>query len=108
MSSWEALAWAKKQTVGNSLRKFILVLLCEKTDELFSCFPGRKKLASEAECSPSMIVEHQRALEKAGLITIVEQFRANGSQTTNRIYINHPNAPHVQGISEVEPSGGFI
>ncbi|CUU61278.1 hypothetical protein Ga0074812_1728, partial [Parafrankia irregularis] len=97
MSSWDALSWAKKQQVGNPVRKLILILMCEKVDATFACYPSAKKLAREAECSRSTVIEHQRVLEvELGLVTIAPQSRANGSQSSNRIYINHPDAPHMQ------------
>ncbi|KJE19714.1 hypothetical protein FF36_05969, partial [Frankia torreyi] len=100
MSSWEALSWAKRQKVGNPLRKLILILMCEKVDANFACWPSARLIAAEAECSRATVIEHQRALElELGMVTIVPQYRANGSQTSNRIYINHPDAPHVRDVT---------
>ncbi len=71
--------------------------MCEKVDANFACWPSARLIAAEAECSRATVIEHQRALElDLGLVTIVPQYRPNGSQTSNRIYINHPDAPHVR------------
>lgn len=107
MSSWQSLAWGKKQQVGNPIRKLIFILLCEKADETFSCFPSSATLATEAECSRRSVVDHQHALEEVGLITIVAQRRDSGARTVNRIYLNHPDAPHMTGGRPPEPREGL-
>jgi hypothetical protein len=49
MSGFKALAWAKDQSAGSPLGKLVLILLAERADERFSCFPGVELLALEAD-----------------------------------------------------------
>lgn len=97
MSSWKALDWARERRVGSHVRKLLLVLMCEKVNERFELYPARKQLAHECEIATSTLVEHQRALDEAGLITVIERVRTNGAQGRTTVAINHPAAPHMNG-----------
>jgi hypothetical protein len=88
MSSWEALAWAKKQEAGNPAKKLILLLLAEKCDEDFTCFPSISKLSMEAELTKRPTQTAIQALKDAGLLCIQARGRENGSQTSNRYHLH--------------------
>jgi DNA-binding transcriptional MocR family regulator len=46
--SWKALDWATDSEVGSSTTKFILLLLANKADENFSCYPSIRTLMAES------------------------------------------------------------
>lgn len=118
MSSWEALSWAKQQRAGSPLGKAALLLLAERCDERFSCFPGVKTLAAEAEATEAGIRKVLAMLAAElkdgdevlrGPLIVVERGRQrpNGSCTTNRYRLNHPNAPHLFGaVGPVDDAAG--
>lgn len=111
MSSWKALAWAKNQQAGSALAKVVLLLLAERADERFSCYPSLATLAEEADSNPRSVRRVLRTLEERGLITTVARTRESGSSTSNRYFISHPEAPHVEGVSsayEAVSAGGQI
>ena len=118
MSSWKALAWAQDVQAGSPLGKLVLVLLCARADESFSCFPGVKTIAGEAEASRAGVqnalamlreplvreVDGRPVLVRGPLITVVQRYRPNGAQTTPRYLLNHPEAPHITGAGSVDNS----
>jgi hypothetical protein len=111
MSSWKALAWAKNQPAGSALAKVVLLLLAERADERYSCFPNLATLAEEADSNRRSVRRVIRSLEERGLITTVARTRESGVSTSNRYFINHPEAPHVEGVSsayEAVSVGGQI
>ena len=71
--SWKALDWATDSDIGTPTMKLILILLANKADERFSCFPSVKTLAAESGAGRSTVLNALNMLEKAGLITRVAQ-----------------------------------
>jgi Helix-turn-helix domain len=100
MSSWKALSWAKDQRAGSTLNKLVLILLAERADERFSCYPSVKTLAEEAEATPRGVRAALRRLEADGYLTTVARQRSNGARTSSRYYLSHPDAPHVSAVDD--------
>ena len=92
--SWGALAWATDLDVGSSAAKFILILLANKADENFSCYPSIRTLMAESNAGRSTVLRALRDLETRGFISRRPQFHDPGAQRSTR-YLNHPLAPHL-------------
>lgn len=93
--SWSALTWATDANVGPTTTKFILILLANKADENFSCYPSIGTLMTEANASRSTVLRALKNLEQQGFITRRPQFHDSGAQRSSRYYLNHPLAPHI-------------
>lgn len=92
--SWGAVAWATDSEIGSSKAKFILVLLANKADENFSCYPSVRTLMAESDASRSTVLRALKYLEARGFITRRAQFHDSGARRSTRYYLNHPRAPH--------------
>jgi Helix-turn-helix domain len=92
--SWGALAWATDLDVGSSAAKFILILLANKADENFSCYPSIRTLMAESNAGRSTVLRALRDLETRGFISRRPQFHDSGARRSTR-YLNHPLAPHL-------------
>ncbi|MEK9767819.1 MAG: helix-turn-helix domain-containing protein [Betaproteobacteria bacterium] len=87
MMSWDALAWAAKQSAGGATDKLILLLLADFADENGSCYPSHKTIATRAECGVSTVERALKRLQQRGLLVISPRFdKSNGGsnrQTSN-------------------------
>ena len=82
--SHEAIDWAIKQEAGgNAPRKLILILLANRADDAWVCWPSRRLLAEESGLSVRQVVRHLASLEEDGLIRRVPWQRADGGQGAN-------------------------
>jgi hypothetical protein len=93
--SWGALAWATDLDVGSSAAKFILILLANKADENFSCYPSTRTLMAESNAGRSTVLRALRDLETRGFISRRPQFHDSRARRSTRYYLNHPSAPHL-------------
>jgi len=66
--SFQAMAWAVKQKVGNATGKAILLMLANYADENGTCFPSQQTLATECECSKRSILDWLQKFEDMGMI----------------------------------------
>ena len=80
--------------VGSSTTKFILLLLANKADENFSCYPSIRTLMAESDAGRSTVMRALKELEASGFITRQPQFHDSGARRSSRYYLNHPLAPH--------------
>ncbi|MBI2699462.1 MAG: helix-turn-helix domain-containing protein [Mycobacterium sp.] len=94
--SWEALAWAKDSDISQPVAKFILVLLANKADENFSCYPSIRTLMTESGAGRSTVLRALSHLETRGFMTRHPQFHDSGARRSTRYYLNHPRAQHLQ------------
>lgn len=95
--SWKALDWATDiDDVGSPTMRLILILLANKADERFSCFPSVRTLMTESCAARSTVLNALNLLEQAGLITRVAQYHESGARRSSRYFLNHPQAPHMQ------------
>lgn len=77
-------ALAMKQVGLKPATKIVLYWLAEHYNgETRECFPSHKRLALLCEMTERSIRTHIEFLEKAGLLTKRENYRSNGSQTSN-------------------------
>jgi DNA-binding transcriptional ArsR family regulator len=98
----EAQTWARAQTVGNSLQKCVLIELGNYADEEWSCFPGVKQLARTIEVTDRSVRAAISSLEEAEFISIKTRIRENRSHSSNRYYLNSPDAPHIREDLDLE------
>ena len=93
--SCSALAWATDSDVGSSAAKFILILLANKADENFSCYPSIRTLMAESNAGRSTVLRALRDLETRSFISRRPQFHDSSARRSTRYYLNHPLAPHL-------------
>jgi DNA-binding transcriptional MocR family regulator len=103
--SWKAVDWATDSHVGTSAAKFILILLANKADENFSCYPSIRTLMAESGAGRSTVLRALRELETRGFITRRPQFHDSGARRSTRYYLNHPQAPHISPDPDTTPPG---
>ena len=101
--SWKALDWATDSEVGSSTTKFILLLLANKADENFSCYPSIRTLMAESDAGRSTVMRALKELEASGFITRQPQFHDSGARRSSRYYLNHPLAPHCSPVPIRDP-----
>ena len=103
--SWSALAWATGSDVGSSAAKFILILLANKADKNYSCYPSIRTLMTESNAGRSTVLRALKDLETRGFISRRPQFHNSGARRSTRYYLNHPLAPHLSRSPDLGPSG---
>jgi len=103
--SWKALDWATDLAIANPTAKFILILLANKADENFSCYPSVHTLMEESCAARSTVFRAIDQLEAWGYITRQSRFHDSGAQRSTRYYLNHPAAPHLFPDPTVTPPG---
>ena len=101
--SWSALAWATDSDVGSSAAKFILILLANKADENYSCYPSIRTLMAESNAGRSTVLRALKDLETRGFISRRPQFHDSGARRSTRYYLNHPLAPHLSPSPDLDP-----
>lgn len=87
--------WATDLDIDSPTAKFVLLLLANKADENFSCFPSVSTLMAESSAGRSTVLRALKKLEVDGCITRKAQFHDSGAQRASRYYLNHPLAPHL-------------
>jgi hypothetical protein len=103
--SWKALDWATDINVGSPTMRLILILLANKTDEQFSCYPSVRTLMAESCAARSTVLKALNRLEHEGFITRVAQYHESGAQRCSRYFLNHPDAPHLKAGPDSGPPG---
>ena len=101
--SWSALAWATDSDVGSSAAKFIRILLANKADENYSCYPSIRTLMAESNAGRSTVLRALKDLETRGFISRRPQFHDSGARRSTRYYLNHPLAPHLSPSPDPGP-----
>lgn len=76
--SFQAMAWAVKQKVGNATGKAILLMLANYADEAGQCFPSQETLATECECSKRSVLDWLQKFEDMGILSRDRRHGAGG------------------------------
>lgn len=85
--SFQAVAWAIEQRVGDAILKNLLMTICHHADrEQWNCWPSQELLAYESEVSKRTIQRKLKDLEALGFIRI-EPRRVDGKQANSMIWI---------------------
>ncbi|WP_319446057.1 MULTISPECIES: helix-turn-helix domain-containing protein [unclassified Mycobacterium] len=103
--SWKALDWATDINVGSPTMRLILILLANKADEQFSCYPSVRTLMAESCAARSTVLNALNRLEREGLITRVAQYHESGAQRCSRYFLHHPDAAHLKAGPNPGPPG---
>jgi DNA-binding transcriptional MocR family regulator len=106
--SWKALDWATDINVGSPTMRLILILLANKADEQFSCYPSVRTLMAESCAARSTVLKALNRLEHEGFITRVAQYHESGAQRCSRYFLNHPDAPHLKAGPPGGPTSGRL
>ena len=83
--SFQAMAWAVKQKVGNATGKAILLMLANYADERGECFPSQEKLAEECECSIATVARWVKHFEDSGVLSRQKQYGEGGYRRADRL-----------------------
>lgn len=70
--SWQATAWAMRQTTGAARRKLLLLALANYADEIGVCWPSQQTLARDTEQSVDTV---QRQLDVLAKLKLLERAR---------------------------------
>ena len=76
--SWQATAWAERQTTGSPGRKVLLLILANYADEHGVCWPSQETLASGTEQSLDTVQRQLRKLTAAGIISVAVRPQGRG------------------------------
>jgi hypothetical protein len=82
--SFEALRWALAQEVPTPGAKLLLVALANHANRSGECTVSQAELARESSQSTRSVQIHTDALEAAGLVKVMNEYRQNKSQKSNR------------------------
>ena len=91
--SFDATAWAAKQTTGKTGAKVVLLALANYADKRGYCFPSQKLLSQFTELSVRSIRRCLDHLENQKLITREPRRREDGANTTNAFWLNFDQRP---------------
>src|SRR3990167_3409781 len=83
----KAQAWAWQVEIGG-VAKFVLVALADHADDKGICWPGARGLAAKCGVTERTIRANLKQLAEQGLIEAEERKRDDGSQASNRYYLN--------------------
>src|SRR6478752_3209301 len=95
--SWKALDWATDINVGSPTMRLILILLANKADEQFSCYPSVRTLMAESCAARSTVLKALNGLEHEGLsresLSITNQGPSDAVATSSIIQMRHISSP---------------
>ena len=83
----KAQAWAWQVEIGG-VAKLVLVALADHADDKGICWPGARGLAAKCGVTERTIRANLKQLAEQGLIEAEERKRDDGSQASNRYYLN--------------------
>lgn len=85
--SFQAMAWAVKQKVGNATGKAILLMLANYADDRGECFPSQERLAGECECSVATVARWLGLFVEMGFMTRHKQYGEGGYRRADLLRI---------------------
>jgi DNA-binding MarR family transcriptional regulator len=86
--SFEAMAWAINQEVGNTSAKFVLLMVANYADEKGRAWPSQERLAEAIEGSRHTVMRALDFLEEKAFLTRVRRHREDGSRSTDVIHLD--------------------
>lgn len=99
--SWKALNWAITIEVSSPMMRLVLILLANRADDKFLCYPSIRRIVSESCAARSTVLETLRKLEDEGLVQRVARYHDSGARRSSRYLLNHPDATHSSPLPEV-------
>ncbi|EOG5398056.1 helix-turn-helix domain-containing protein [Cronobacter turicensis] len=82
--SMNLMAKAMAISVGNPLRKLVLIKLADNANDQGECWPSYQHVADQCEIGRSTVKSHIRALEKMGLLR--REYRKNGELNQSNLF----------------------
>jgi hypothetical protein len=107
--SIEAIAWAfKNSEIDDPITKFVLIAVCNYTDDRNMAWPSINTLSGITKLSPRCVQGHLRKLEELGILSRRSRTRADGSNTSASYTVHiDRSAPAAQAPkSRVQDKGG--
>ncbi len=101
--SAQATAWAWDQELP-AARKFVLLALANRADEVGVCWPSARDLGHLCGLSRSQVWRHVDAMKNDGLLRVANRFEG-GRQTSNVFVLSLPGLTEAQE-SRVHATGG--
>lgn len=108
--SHDATAWARKQQVGNSPAKFLLMMLADHAGSDYTCWPGQAALSKLTEMSERTIRRATELLVQQGLVRVFYRYRDNNSRRSCRYQLlidgpatELPETVDWRSMRQVEP-----
>ncbi|ELQ6111616.1 helix-turn-helix domain-containing protein [Cronobacter sakazakii] len=89
--SMELMAKAMKITVGNPLRKLVLIKLADNASDKGECWPSYQHIADQCEITKRSVMNHIAALCEAGLVE--KEIRIGSKGNSSNLYILKLNNP---------------
>jgi hypothetical protein len=103
--SFDAMAWAAKQSPKNPTAKLCLMMMASMADaETGQCWPSHQYLADQCMCSRRTIVSTLQYLEQDGYITVKRRFKDNVK--TSNLYLVNSNVQNLHKGCENIAQGG--
>ena len=90
--SWQATAWAVKQTAGSPSAKLLLLTLANYADADGCCWPSQEVLAADTEQSVDTVQRQLKKLIDAGLTRKVPRAQGEGRWDSRTYFLNMPVA----------------
>lgn len=91
--SVQAITWAYNLRGLSSGQKFVLVTLCNRADEDWSCYPSVNFIAEETGMSDRSVRQHLDALEEAGAIRRDRTRNSDGTLGRYRYFVQRQFSP---------------
>lgn len=82
--SMQLMVKAMSISVGNPLRKLVLLKLADNASDSGECWPSYQHIADQCEIARSTVKSHIRELEKAGLLR--REFRKDGDLNKSNVF----------------------
>jgi hypothetical protein len=86
--SWQATAWAQRQSTGSSGRKALLLILANYADDQGICWPSQETLAKDTEQSVDTVQRQLRKLAELGLIETMKRPQGRGRWPSRTYQLN--------------------
>ena len=83
--SYQAMTWATKQRVGDPSLKLLLLVLANYANEEGELWHSQERISFDTEIPTRTLRRKFTALVEAGLITVTERRRADGSRMTSLV-----------------------
>lgn len=110
--SHDATSWARKQTVGNTPAKFLLMMLADAAGSDYVCWPGQDALCKLTEMSERTVRRATDLLVGQGLIRVFYRYRDDNSRRSCKyqLLIDGPGTELPETIDwrrmkQAEPAG---
>ena len=101
--SMELMVKAMKMSVGNSLRKLVLLKLADQANDHGECWPSYQHIADHCETSKRSVMTHVKKLEQDGLIRREYRKGEKGNSTNIfKLTLNKKRGENISPPSELD------